>query len=197
MKKSTKVVLSSVLGLSLGLGGATGVMYYTNSNSDVKADSNNMTLASEGMIEVDTSSTSTSDEITQETADQIDFADKVTLPDEVPVEVEQRLEEVSTIADNSEKTEDSKLLTVYYLDEEKKSFVSVSSTDANVEPKDPGIIEFEENGVNLKYFDNNTYQFLYFNKDGLYYELKGQKDKDDPSKKFSKEELVDVYKSMK
>lgn len=191
MKASYKIILSSVSGLVLGLGIASTTLHLTSTSSNANAGTDSLAVVSTNMEEV---SPELSENISAEAAVQIDFDKEVTLPETLPIDVEQRIEEVTELEGNP--NEEEKLLTVYYINEEEKSFIALTSTDAVIQPDDPNAVEFSEDGTLFTYYDNNTYQFLSFEKDGISYEIKGQKNKDDASIKFTKNELMEVYKGM-
>jgi hypothetical protein len=125
----------------------------------------------------------------------VKFKDKVKLPKKLPFKVEKQFEEVVNLATNSKI--DDKMYKRHFVNLSSNSSIVISSTDAKVVPSDEGIENIKmDNGETIQYFDNGELQFVYFNKDGLFYELVAKKDFKNKKIKYDIAELMDIVQSM-
>lgn len=182
-----KVILGTILSVSLGIIGGLGYQSFFDSTSIVGAEDNSLNNISEGMSKPDVA------------LNTVSFKDKVKMPKNMPFD--NSLSEVVEFGEVTE-FENIEQYHYYYIDNKTKGFVELQVTDANVLPEYDTTAGYKiketklSNGISASYMDNDIYQFLYWQQDGLSYTLVAEKSKDDKSKKFNSNELEEIAESI-
>ncbi|ANB61343.1 hypothetical protein [Anoxybacteroides amylolyticum] len=177
-----------VVGLSLSalLGVVSGIVYGYFSGETGTANATQIKKISNGWVKGE-----------QATIEKVPFKDKVKTPTKIPFDVKDTFSEVVDFP-----SQEKKIFRKIFFDNAKKSNITIEVTDANIipstaDPEKQPLIEIElPNGTKAQYLDNGILQFLYWKQDGLFYKIEAQKEYKNESKKYTKEELVEIASSL-